>query len=292
MSEKELVAKFKAMIEKDHPNWRVQTEVPIGSLTADGRIVEVDDKEVVRLVIAYFEVKDDVDAGELLKGYGQATYYAERAGTPAWLVLPHPAVNRFILSEKKVDPRVKIFDADENKLHETEEVTAAMSKSRMKRKLETSYFQPWSQNFEIEVTTPLAITSPEFDDDSNVLLNIGPRMRGAMKEMAKTISATLSESVKYAVVCEPYYTIAGKRNDLLARKKFIPDKRTGKSKGHDFFELAPPRRFSFTVRCTEPRLTPEIVENLLRQAGTFTGIGDSHSDGYHGRYILLNQTNP
>jgi hypothetical protein len=35
--------------------------------------------------------------------------------------------------------------------------------------------------------------------------------------------------------------------------------------------------------------TPEILDETIREAGMFIGIGDSHNDGYHGRFKLLSE---
>ena len=58
-NEQAVVDEFKAQIEKAHPNWLVQTEVPVGELSADVRIVEVDEKKIVKSVIAYGEAKGE-----------------------------------------------------------------------------------------------------------------------------------------------------------------------------------------------------------------------------------------
>ena len=261
--------------------------MPIGELVADGRVVEVDKASgVVRGVVAYVEAKG-ADAGlrEMLTGLGQCCYYTDQSGCSSWLVLLHEQVVRLLESQKKIDPRISVFDVDESKLISTEELSERMNKSRLKRKQERPMFKAWERHFKIVTTSPIAITTPQFNPNGEVLLNIGQRIRGVVKSSAQTISHSLSDACKYSLYVEPLDHVIGTKAELKLVQKYVPDS-SGRSMKREFYELAPPREIEFTVRSIHPQLTAEIVENLLRQGGMFCGIGDSHTDGFHGRYSL------
>ena len=287
-SEAEVIQKFSAHIKERFVNWRFQTEVPIGELTADGRIVEVGKETgVVKGVVAFVEAKGS-DAGlrEMITGLGQCCYYSDQSGCPSWLVLPHDQVVRILESQKKIDPRISIFDIVELKRISTEELSERMNKSRLKRKQERPMFKAWERSFKIVTITPIAITSPQFNANGDVLLNIGQRIRGLVKSSAQTIARSLSDACKYSLYVEPLDHIIGTKAELKLVQKYVPDS-SGRSMKREFYELAPPREIEFTVRSIHPQLTAEIVENLLRQGGMFCGIGDSHTDGFHGRFHLM-----
>lgn len=285
-NEKEIVEEFKSQIEKAHPSWLVQTEVVIGELTADARIVEVDEHKIVKSVIAYAEAKgEEADLRILLTGLGQCAYYIEQSGCPAWLIIRHSQVQRLLGSQKKIDPRISIYDIDESKLHATEEIADRMAKSRMKRNQEKTMFKTWERDFTIITKSPMVLTTPQFDKEGHVLFNIGQRVRGVIKLSAQTISGTLADACKFSVYVEPLDVILCDKSELRLIQKFIADS-SGRGVKREFYEIAAPKTISFKVRSIHPKLTAEIVENLLRQGGMFCGIGDSHSDGYHGRYEL------
>jgi len=288
VTEKDLVEQLKKQIAEKHPNWRVKTEVPIGALRADARIEDVDEQGLVRNIIAYVEVKDEsADLKELLSGYSDALYYSEQSGSYGWLAVPDISIKKILDSGKKFDPRVQLYNIDTGGLVLLESITEKMTKSRMKRKLESTYFQGWSDTFTIKTISPLAITIPQYDSDGvSVLFNLGPRVRGCLKEVAKTVSQSLSESVKYSVYIEPPTVVIAKKSELNMLRKYVPS-RQGQSSTRELYEIPAPRELKFTVRCINPKLTPEIVENLIRQAGQFAGLGDSHTDGLHGRFVLL-----
>jgi len=293
MSEKQLFERFKEQIEKTHLNWKVQSEVPCGDLIADGRIVLANEKGIVEGIICYFEIKDEKsDVKELITtGHGQAQFYAERTGCEAWLVLPHNAITRFLLAKKKLDPRVKLYDIDEEKLIDLETVEQKMSTSRMKRAMERTFFKEWQKTYTIETTTPIGLTNPEYDEDK-VVFNIGQRIRGMLKEITKTISPTLAERVKYSIAVEPAFVMLCQKNELSMTTDYIPtggSGRTAKSIKRDIYNVPPPKKLTFTIRCLEKTgsLTPEIIEQALMKAGAFCGIGDAHSDGVHGRFQLI-----
>ena len=293
--EKDVIAQFKEVITKLHPNYAVQTELELvdargQKYRADGRVVQKDEKDIIQRVIAYFEAKGpDTDARELQTGYAQCLVDCDLTGSETWLVLSHEQVGKFLSPDRrgKLDGRVKVFDVDEGTLLSTQSVTELKSKSRMKQRMETPLFTGWSQDYEVIITTPLALTSPNFDAKGNIILNTGMRIRGSLKEVAKTISGTLSDSLKYTLYTTPEQSIIGKKEELIAKTKFIPDKRSGASAKREYYELPPPRNLKFTVNCMNPRLTPAICEELIRKAGMFAGIGDSHSDGEHGRFRLV-----
>jgi hypothetical protein len=289
VSEKELFTRFKEHIEKEHPNWKVQSEIPCGELIADGRIVMVDEKGILEGVICYFEIKDaKSDVKELITtGHGQAQYYAEQSGCEAWLVLPHTAITRFLLAKKKLDRRVKLYDLDEQKVIDLETVQEKMSKSRMKRAMERTFFKEWQRTYTIETTTPIGLTAPEYNGD-NVLFNLGQRIRGVLKEIMKTESPTLAERIKYSVAVEPPMVKICKKNKLYMTTDYISTER-GQTTKRDIYNAPPPIKLTFTIRCLEKTgsLTPEIISHALIKAGAFCGIGDAHSDGIHGRFKLI-----
>jgi len=293
MSEPEILERFKEQIEKQHPKWRVQKEVPCGRLIADGRIVQVDEDGIVQGIICYFEVKDEKsDVRELIAtGHGQAQYYAEQSGCEAWLVLPHEAVDRFLEAKKKLDPRVKIYDVDEAKLIDLETVEEKMSKSRMKRAMERVFFKEWQRTYTIETTTPIGLTNPQYNGDK-VIFNLGQRIRGMLKEIMKTESPTLAERVKYSVAVEPAFVELCDKKELYVTTDYIPTKgRTTSSTKRDIYNVPPPKKLTFTVRCLEKAgsLTPEIVTHAIIKGGSYCGIGDAHSDGFHGRFRLIEE---
>lgn len=289
MSEKELIEKFKQHIESTHPHWRVKMEVPIGSMIADARIDEVDDTNIVQAIVAYVECKPaNSDLKELLGGYMQALYYATQSGSNGWLAAPATSIKKIQESNTKLDPRVLLYNLDSNELVQTETIAERMSKSRMKRKMESNLFQGWTKDFTIETIAPIGVTTPIYaDDKESVIFNLGPRMRGAIKEVAKTISGTLSDSIKFSLSVVPPTVIIAKKADLTMITKFVPNDRGGSAK-RELYEIPAGKKLNFTVRCLNQRVTPEICENLIRQAGIFAGIGDSHSDGLHGRFNVLN----
>lgn len=287
-SEADIVARFKSWVEsQDHPDWKLQVAIPVGELIADGRIVEVNsENSVIKSIVCYVEAKgDDADLRDMMTGLGQCAYYAERTGCPSWLVLPHAQTERLLSSEKKIDPRISIFDVTSQKPICTEEISTRMSKSRLKRKQESSMFTSWEKEFTIVTRTPIAIQTIEVDAEGLVSLNIGQRVRGLLKLAAQTISGTLAESVKYSIYVEPLDIKVGKKEELRFVQKYVAAM-GGRSSKREFYEIPAPRTITFQVRSINPRLTPEIVENLIRQGGMFCGIGDSHTDGYHGRFEL------
>jgi hypothetical protein len=294
-TEKDTVAQFKEIIENQYSNWRVQTEISFSDtrgqqFRADVRIVQVDDHNIVQRVVAYGEVKGSgADARDLQMGYAQCLNCCDLTGAEGWFILPHDQVEKFLTPDRagKLDNRVRIYDVDERKLIGTQSVTEQKSKSRIKQKQETPLFSGWNQDYAILVTTPIALTQPDCDPEGNVRFNTGARIRGSIKEVAKTISGTLSDSTKYTLYVTPEISLIGRKDELVMRAKFIPDKRTGASAKREFYELPAPRTLKFTVNCMNPRLTPAIVEELIRKAGMFAGIGDSHSDGLHGRFRLI-----
>lgn len=288
MNERELLEVLTKQIREHNKFWRVKSEIPIGSLRADARIDEVDENEVVKSVIAYVEIKDSsADLKELLSGYADALYYCEQSGCHGWLAIPETCVKKVLDSGKKFDPRVQLYNLDSGEIVKLETTEEKMSKSRMKRKMESTYFQGWSEQFTIETTSPIAITKPEYAaDGDSVIFNLGPRVRGCLKEVAKTISGSLSDSVKYSIYVEPPTIIIAKKSELGMIRKYVPNARGGASV-RELYEVPAPRQLTFTVRSINPRLTKEICENLIRQAGQFAGIGDSHSDGLHGRFFVV-----
>jgi hypothetical protein len=289
-SEKEIIEEFKTQIEKTHSSWLVQTEVPIGELTADARVVEVDESKVVKGVISYGEAKSEsADLRELLTGLGQCAYYIEQSGCPAWLIVHSTQVQRLLGSQKKIDPRIFLYDIDEAKLHATEQIAERMTKSRMKRSQEKTMFKAWERDFTIVTKSPIAITSPQFDKDGQVIFNVGQRVRGIIRLSAQTISGALADSCKFSIYVEPLDILLCNKNDLQFTSKFVTDS-SGRSMKREFYEIAPPKTISFRVRSIHPKLTAAIVENLLRQGGMFCGIGDGHSDGFHGRYELQEES--
>lgn len=285
MSEKDVLEEFIDWINKTHENWQVKTEVPVGETRADGRIEEVDENGIVKDVVCYFEVKgENVDLKELLAGLAQAQYYREHTLRETWLILKHQQVQRLLGAKKKGIGGIKLFDVDEAKLLDYETIQERMAKSRMKRYQEQT-IQTWNRDFVIQTISPIAMTSPKFDGE-NVYFNLGQRIRGMLKEIAKTISGTLSEKVKYSIYVEPLEMIIAKKPELNLTTEYIPTSRGGSSK-REMYEVPSGKTLKFTVRCVGKKLTPELVEDLLRQGGMFCGLGDSHSDGYHGRFNLL-----
>lgn len=284
-NEETVVQRFEEWVVQNTA-WQLQKAIPIGELIADGRLVEISASGAVKAIIAYIEVKGgDADLRDLMTGLGQCAYYSEQSGCPSWLVLEHAQASRLLGTQKKIDPRTSIFDVEEQKLNATEEVADRMGKSRLKRKQEAVMFHAWEGTFTIVTTSPLVITTPKISGDGKVVLNIGQRVRGLLKQSAQTISHSLAEACKYSIYVEPFdLSIAGK-NELLSCTKYLADK-SGRSSKRDFYEIPAPLTLSFTVRSIHPKLTREVVENLLRQGGMFCGIGDSHTDGYHGRYVL------
>lgn len=288
-SENKILEKFANWVVSQGKPWCFQKQVAIGELTADGRIVEVNENGIVKGIVAYVETKGlNTDLREILTGLGQCSYYSEQSGCAAWLVLSHPQILRLLGTQKKIDPRTSLFDIDEEKLVATEEVADRMSKSRMKRKLERTMFKSWEATFVIRTITPLAITTPKINGNGEVMLNIGQRIRGMLKLSAQTVSRSLAEACKFSVYVEPLDIVIGKKDELQMIQKFVPDS-SGRSVKREFYELPAPRTIKFNVRSIHPQLTREVIENLVRQGGMFCGIGDSHTDGYHGRYELQEQ---
>jgi len=287
LSEKKVVEEFIQWVETTHPNWKVQTEVAVGEMRADGRIVEMNEHQIVKDVVAYFEAKaEDIDLKGLLGGLAQAQYLREHTLRQVWLILRTPLVQRLLQAKKKGIGGIKIFDVDKKELIDYETVLERMGKSRLKRAQEFT-IKTWSRQFTVETISPIAITSPKFDGET-VLFNLGQRIRGALKEIAKTISGTLSESIKYSVYVEPLDFPIAKKSELNLITEFVPTSR-GSSSKREMYEVPKGKKLTFTVRCVGKRLTPELIEDLIVQAGQFCGIGDSHSDGYHGRYNLLSK---
>lgn len=287
MSEKKVVEDFIAWVKEAHPNWKVQIEIPVGEMRADGRIVEIDEQGIIKDVVCYFEAKgEDADLKELLTGLSQAQYLREQTLRDAWLILRSPLAQRLLAAkkEKKGIGGVVIFDVDKKEPIEHETLMEHMEKSRMKRAMEIT-LSTWSKSFTIETISPIAITTPMFNGN-DVMFNLGQRVRGAIKEIAKTISGTLSESVKYSIYVEPLEVVIAKKADLTLITEYIPTAQ-GSSSKREMYEIPKGKRLTFTVRCTGKRLTPLLIEDLIRQAGLFCGLGDSHSDGYHGRYNIL-----
>lgn len=286
-NEDALLKRFKLWVEDSaqRPTWRFQTEIPVGEMVADGRIVEINTETgIVKDVVAYVEAKaDGSDLRDILTGLGQSSYYAEQTGSSAWLVMPHNEITRLLSSQKRIDPRVSLFDLDELRLIRTEQVSERMGKSRLKRKQERPLFSSCQRAFKITIKTPLAITTPKVNGDGEVIFNAGQRVRGLLKECAQTVSRTLADACKYSIYVEPIECAIGTKSDLQLVQKFVPDS-SGRSMKREFYELNPPITLEFVVRSIHPQLTAEVIENLLRQAGMFCGIGDSHSDGYHGRF--------
>jgi hypothetical protein len=285
MSEKKVVEDFIAWVKEAHPNWKVQTEIPVGEMRADGRIVEVDEHGIIKDVVCYFEAKgEDVDLKELLTGLSQAQYLREQTLREAWLILRSPLAQRLLNAKKKGIGGIVIFDVDKKEPIGYETLKEHMEKSRLKRATETT-LSTWSKTFTIETISPIAITAPMFNGN-DVMFNLGQRVRGAIKEIAKTISGTLSQSVKYSIYVEPLEVVIAKKADLSLITEYIPTAQ-GSSSKREMYEIPKGKRLTFTVRCTGKRLTPLLIEDLIRQAGLFCGLGDSHSDGYHGRYNIL-----
>lgn len=285
MSEKKVVEELIAWIQEAHPNWQVQTEIAVGEMRADGRIVEVGENAIVKDVIAYFEAKgEDIDLKELLSGLSQAQYVREHTLREVWLILRTPFVQRLLGAKKKGIGGIKIFDIDKKELIDYETIQEHMEKSRMKRAQEYT-IDTWSRTFVIETISPIAITTPTFNGET-VIFNLGQRIRGAIKEIAKTISGTLAESVKYSIYVEPLEIAIATKPELNLITEYVPSSSGGSSK-REMYEIPKGKKLTFTVRCVGKRLTPELIEDLIRQAGQFCGIGDSHSDGYHGRYNLI-----
>jgi len=285
MSEAEVLERFKSYIEEAHLGWRVQTEIPVGDLVSDGRIVEIDENEVVKDIVCYLEVKGpDADLRELLTGIAQAQYYREKTLRDVWLVLNSKQVMQIMDAKKRSIGGIKLFDVENKKLIDYETVLEQMSKSSMKRAQERT-IQTWSRQFTIKTTSPIAITNPTLDGE-DVLFNIGARMRGLLKEIAKTISPSLAESIKYGVYVEPMRAKIAKKSELSLITKYIPSSRGSASK-RELYEVPEGKEIKFTVRCIGRKLTPELIEDLILQGGLFSGIGDSHSDGFHGRFDLL-----
>ena len=291
MNEQDVIEEFKSWVES-HPNWRFKSEVPVGELRADGRVEEIDENGIVKNIICYIEAKGP-NAGltELLTGLAQAQYVREHTLIETWLVINHEQVQRLLAQKKKAIGGIKLFDIDNKELIDYETVVEKMSKSRVKRAQEFT-INVWKRDFTIETISPIAITNPEYDGD-NVLFNIGQRIRGMLKEIAKTISNSLSEAVKYSIYVEPLKIPIAKKKELKLITEYVPTSR-GQSSKREMYEVPPGKRITFTVRCIGKRLTPELVENLIIQGGMFCGIGDSHSDGYHGRFnlITVNNINP
>jgi len=285
LSEKKVVEELIAWIQEAHPNWQVQTEIAVGEMRADGRIVEVGENAIVKDVIAYFEAKgEDIDLKELLSGLSQAQYVREHTLREVWLILRTPFVQRLLGAKKKGIGGIKIFDIDKKELIDYETIQEHMEKSRMKRAQEYT-IDTWSRTFVIETISPIAITTPTFNGET-VIFNLGQRIRGAIKEIAKTISGTLAESVKYSIYVEPLEIAIATKPELNLITEYVPSSSGGSSK-REMYEIPKGKKLTFTVRCVGKRLTPELIEDLIRQAGQFCGIGDSHSDGYHGRYNLI-----
>ena len=205
------------------------------------------------------------------------------------MIVRHPQVERLLGSQKKIDPRISIYDVTESKLNATEEIADRMAKSKMKRAQEKVMFKAWEREFTIVTKSPLALTTPKFDKDGNVIFNIGQRVRGLIKLSAQTISGTLAEACKFSVYVEPLDMVLCNKSELQFLQKFVADT-GGRSVKREFYEISYPRTIKFKVRSIHPKLTSEIIENLIRQGGMFCGIGDSHTDGYHGRFELQEES--
>ena len=283
--EKQLVEQFKKTIEARHKNWRVKTEVPIGKLIADVRIDEVDEKGITTRVVAYGEAKASEDLGSLLQGYAKALYYAEQSGSPAWLILPEKSFEKLLDSGKEFDARVYIYNMDKGRLETLKGIMELRSKSKRKRREETPLFDAWTRTYIIETTTPIGITSPKYDKKGNVLFNLGVRVRALIRDFLKTKKPSLGDYAKFGIYCEPFEIPIARKDELIYTEKYIP--RSGRSAKKTLYEIPPPKKLKFTVHCMTPKITPEILDETIREAGTFTGIGDSHADGYHGRFKLL-----
>jgi len=286
-NEKMLIQKFSEAIKKINSNWRVKTEVPVGKLTADVRVDEVDDEGIVVRVVAYGEAKATDDLGDLLQGYAKALYYAEQSGLRAWLILPEKAYQKLIDSGKEFDARVQVFNVDKGKLETLKDVIKLREKSRRKIKEETPIFEAWKRTYCIQIVTPLGISSPKIDGEGNVLFNIGVRVRALIRDFLKTKSPSLGECAKFGIYCEPFEVPIAKKDELVYTEKYVPQ--AGRSMKKTLYEIPPPRILKFTIRCMTPKITPEILDETIREAGMFIGIGDSHNDGYHGRFKLLSE---
>lgn len=282
--EKQLLEKFKEIIEANK-NFKVKTEVPIGKLVADVRIDEVDENGVTIRVIAYGEAKASEDLGTLLQGYVKAQYFAEQSGLPAWLILPDKSCQKLINSGKEFDARVYLFNVDKGELKPLKDVLELREKSKRKRREETPLFEAWTRTYLIETTTPIGITTPKLDEKGNVLFNLGIRVRALIRDFLKTKHPSLGDYAKFGIYCEPFEIPIAQKSELIYTEKYIS--RGGRPAKSTLYEIPPPRKLKFKIHCMTPKITPEILDEAIREAGMFTGIGDSHSDGYHGRYKLL-----
>jgi len=288
-NEKMLIQKFSDAIEKINPSWRVKNEVAIGKLTADVRIDEVDGEGVVVRVVAYGEAKATEDLGEILQGYAKALYYAEQSGLRAWLILSEKAYQKLIDSGKEFDARVQVFNVDKGELETLKDVIKLREKSKRKVKEETPIFEAWKRTYSIETLTPVGVTQLKVDSRGNVLFNIGVRARALIRDFLKTKSPSLGEYAKFGIYCEPFEVPIAKKDELVYTEKYVP--RAGRSAKSILYEVPPPRKLKFTVHCMTPKITPEILDETIREAGMFTGIGDAHTDGYHGRFKLIEASN-
>jgi len=279
---KEHLADF---VKNNNSLWRMKTEVPIGSLIADARIDEVNENEIVQRTVSYVEIKISEDLRDLLTGYTQALYYAEQSGAESWLATTAAAINKVLSSGKTLDSRVRFFDLDTNTLKDSVSIIETMTKTKRKRKTEETLYKMWTQEYVIQTITPIGIKNLNLDGE-NILFNIGSRARACIREFLKTKQPSLGDAVKFGIYVEPFEIVIAKKSELKYTEKFVP-RQMGTSIKSGLYEIPPPRKIQFILRCMSPKLTPEIITEALRQAGRFTGLGDSHTDGFHGRFNVI-----
>ena len=287
MSEAKVIDEFIAWVKEAHQNCKVQKEITVGEMRIDVKIIEVNEQGIVKDIICYFEAKgEDADLRDLGTGYFQALYVGEQTKRDVWFILRDKSEELWKNAKLKPVAGIQIFNIDQKELHQTESVADRMKKGRM-TKAQEGTTTTWSKNFAIETTSPIAITTngAQFDSEGNLLFNLGARMRGVLKEILKTVRPSMAEKAKHSIYVEPLEIALAHKSELRQIADFIPTK-TGSGK-REFYEVSKGKRLNFTVRCIGSQYTPELIEDMIIQGGTFCGIGDSHSDGFHGRYVLV-----
>lgn len=152
-----------------------------------------------------------------------------------------------------------------------------------------------------------------FVKNGEVMFDVGKKIRGWIKEQARTIKPSAYEAIQYGfksfTLPEQGEMAIAKAEDLVGTDDF-PDKfkndyevpkgfpypfmetiiikegKTTRSTFAFYYLLPKSVKAKLRIFCFARNITPEVVEDLMQKIGPYAGLGDRHSQG-HGTFKLL-----
>jgi hypothetical protein len=159
------------------------------------------------------------------------------------------------------------------------------------------------------------VFKPDFIADGQVVWNPAKKLRGWLKEQVKILKPSAGEAVQYGIKTKgipsdviPIGNVSELEGDSNFPEKdkqdyiapnglpypyketiIVKEKGSIRSTFSFHYVLRKPIKCKVEIFCFARNISPESVKELIEQLGSYTGLGDKHSQGY-GHFKLINFT--